>query len=113
MWVSVCTSSPCCRSSSAAPFLLFAHSEHRNWKIKRGLKDFLELIEYPVPKYLGVQQTTQRILYVKKMLARRGDYDALTPTAKGKWTKVLKHNESDVLGMEELVLKALNNYVPN
>jgi hypothetical protein len=39
------------------------------------------------------------------MLSAKGDYEKLTPTVKAKWTKLLEHNEIDVLGMKQLVLE--------
>ena len=72
-----------------------------------GLKDCLKLIGYERGDYLGVQQSTQRIKSVAEMLNRRGSYDALTPTTKAKWTKLLEHNKIDVEGMRYLILNVL------
>jgi len=46
------------------------------------------LVGYFVPKYLGVEQTGQRLRAVLDQLDRkRGVFDALTPVVKAKWTK--------------------------
>ena len=37
------------------------------------------------------------------MIVRRGRYDALTPVAKGEWTKLMNHNAIDCRGMRALV----------
>lgn len=48
-------------------------------------------------------QTTQRINSVIKALARRnGDFEQITPTNKAKFTKLLKHNEFDVMALVHL-----------
>jgi hypothetical protein len=38
------------------------------------------------------------------MLIKRGRYERLTPTAKGKWTKLLAHNKIDCDGLRALML---------
>ncbi len=40
------------------------------------------------------------------MLADHGSYVSLTPTAKGKWTRVLAHNAHDCHGMRFVCLRA-------
>jgi hypothetical protein len=88
-------------------------STNPNWDIDRNLKSFLELIGYHRPIHLGIEKTTSRIKHVKDQLITRGwSYDALTPVAKAKWTKLLDHNRHDVLGMIELVKKAIEGFVP-
>lgn len=74
----------------------------------KGLKDYLELIGYYRPKVLGERQTTQRLRAVADQLARKKNFEELTPTVKSKWSKVLSHNRHDVFGMREVVLKALS-----
>jgi len=74
-----------------------------------GLKDYLKLIGYDRGDYLGVKQTTQRIKAVEDMLARKGEYELLTPVSKAKWTKLLEHNKIDVLGMKKLVFKSIGS----
>ena len=73
---------------------------------KNRLHRYFELIEYEVPTAFGPGNSAQRIKYVREMLKKKnGDYSALTPVAKGKWTKVLRHNEDDCKGLREVVLR--------
>jgi hypothetical protein len=75
-------------------------AELKEW----GLKDLLRFISFERPTYLGAQQATQRLGYVRAMLIKRGRYERLTPTAKGKWTKLLAHNKIDCDGLRALML---------
>jgi hypothetical protein len=74
-----------------------------------GLKDYLKLINYPRGDHLGIKQSTQRIKSVSEMIAKKGSYELLTTTQKGKWTRLLNHNRIDVEGMKALMLRATNN----
>lgn len=67
---------------------------------------FLHLIGYPVPRYLGIQQSAARLRYVETQLGRRGSYAKLTAAAKRKWKAFLRHNEVDCRGMAALVRRA-------
>ncbi len=98
-----------------SPFYCNANTVAKKWKRKafpehkdrlKGLKDYLSFIHYERGLYLGERQSTQRIDSVRKMLAKKGSYESLTSTVKAKWTKLLEHNEIDVLGMKALVIKA-------
>lgn len=71
-----------------------------------GLKDFLIFINYARGAHLGEQKSTSRLKAVGDMLAKKQDYQRLTPVAKAKWTKLLEHNQIDCEGMQALVLKA-------
>jgi hypothetical protein len=64
------------------------------------------------PIHLGIEKTTSRIKHVKDQLIARESFDALTPVAKAKWTKLLDHNRHDVMGMERLVKKTIEGFVP-
>lgn len=80
---------------------------HRDEELPgRGLKDFLKFIGYHRGSHLGDKKTTSRLRAVRDMIVRRGNYELLTPVAKGKWTKLLEHNLIDCDGMRELVIKA-------
>lgn len=69
-----------------------------------ALANYLRLIDYDVPKAFGPGNSANRIRYVRQMLALRGgDYASLTPVAKGKWIKALKHNWYDCDGLRTLV----------
>ena len=41
------------------------------------------------------------------MLAKRKNFEDLTPVVKAKWTKLLDHNKIDVQGMKFLVMNAV------
>jgi hypothetical protein len=51
-----------------------------------------------------VSRTQGRL--VRTQLQRRGSFDRLTPTAKGKWTKLLRYNETDVRNLRAMVRAA-------
>lgn len=70
------------------------------------LDEYLKLIAYNVPKHFGHQQAAARISYVRSQLEKRKRYALLTPTAKGKWTKLLDYNFHDCNGLREVVLTA-------
>ena len=63
--------------------------------LRHSLKDLSALIGFPYPPSIGKQKAAKRIRDVRNMLAGRSSYDDLTPTAKGKWTKLLKYNRLD------------------
>jgi len=101
-----------------SPFYADARLIAKKWMAKanpnlrrrtKSLKDYMKLIDYKRRSYLGERQSTQRIRAVRDMCAKRGSYEALTRTVKGKWTKLLEHNKDDVLGMRELVFKCVTD----
>jgi hypothetical protein len=88
----------------------------KSWKRKAfpksrvsGLKDYLKLVNYARGDHLGIKQSTQRISSVINMLAKRKNYEELTPVVKAKWTKLLDHNRIDVQGMKFLVINAVKD----
>lgn len=73
---------------------------------KHTLDQFLKLIGYDVPPPLRSGNSAQRIKYVRDRLKTHGgNYGALTPTAKGKWTKACLHNWHDCEGTRELMIR--------
>jgi hypothetical protein len=58
------------------------------------------------PRHLRCGHATARLRYVRDQILARGSYEALTPTAKGKWTKLFAYNELDVRNLQALVLRA-------
>jgi hypothetical protein len=74
-----------------------------------SLGAFLKLIDYPVPRHLGIKQSAARLKDVEKQLRSRGSYTALTPVAKRKWKAFLRHNEVDCRGMAALVRRAFSD----
>jgi len=75
------------------------------------LLDFARLAGIRPPHGYGKGRTTNRIKHVRDQLKRRGSYEKLTPTAKGKCTNLLKHNEFDVCGLYELLCRVLDGLV--
>jgi len=69
----------------------------KGYKVKIGnrLVDFMPLLGQNVPRTHAAGKTTARLRHVIGQLNTRGSYAALTPTAKGKWTNLLKHNRRD------------------
>ena len=69
------------------------------WVGGRGntLFDFASLLEAPRCRSYGKGCTTSRLKHVMTQIATRGEFSRLTPVAKGKWTRVLQHNEADCL----------------
>ncbi len=72
---------------------------------RHSLAAYMARLGYEVPAAFGPNNTGQRLKAVKEMLEARGDYSRLTPTVKGKWTKVLRHNEHDCRGMQWVCTK--------
>jgi hypothetical protein len=66
---------------------------------------YLRFVGYRVPPSLGPGNTGKRIRDVRQMLQRhQGQFATLTPTAKGKWTRMLEHNRHDVEGLRFLMI---------
>ena len=75
---------------------------------KYTLDQFSDLTGYldQIPGTLRSGNSAQRIRYVRDMLNKHGgDYDALTKTAKGKWTRAFRHNWHDCRALQELMVK--------
>lgn len=53
----------------------------------------------PVARNLEHGNTAKRIRAVRRQIELRGTFEALTPTVKGHWTKVLSHNFHDCAGL--------------
>jgi len=75
---------------------------------KRGksntLRNFMSFTGMPVPSYLA--PAASRIREVTRQIEKRGSYDAITPVAKAKWTKLLNHNEWDCRGTRHVLIAA-------
>lgn len=79
---------------------------HPEVEVAWELKELLEFIGFPWPRYLGEGKATKKIRYVREMLGRKGSFDELTGTAKRFWTNLLTYNRIDCLGMRDLVMRA-------
>ena len=90
----------------AFPEVVFERDPKRPMKGKHHLDRYFKLIGYNVPKAFGPNNSAKRIKATREMLTRKnGDYAALTPTVKAKWTKALQHNWYDCDGLRELMLR--------
>jgi hypothetical protein len=80
-----------------------ARKDYHN-KVGRRLIDYLKLIGVKVSTAHAPGKQTARMAAILSGLKRTsGEYAGLTPTQKGKWTKLLNHNESDVVGLRSLM----------
>ena len=90
----------------AFPDVVFKKDPKRPMRGKHQLDRYFKLIGYDVPKAFGPDNSAQRIRATREMLTRKnGDYAALTPTVKAKWTKALQHNWHECDGLHELMLR--------
>ena len=67
----------------------------RKVKVGNRLVDFMPLLDQSIPSTHAAGKTTKRLRDVIGQLNTRGSYAALTPTAKRKWTNLIKHNQRD------------------
>jgi len=69
----------------------------KGYKVKVGnrLADFMPLLDQSIPSTHAAGKTTARLRHVIGQLNTRGSYSALTPTAKRKWTNLIRHNQRD------------------
>ena len=96
------------------PLYRDAHKIGRRWinRLHRSTVDewtfdqFMEFMGYEKPTHFGHQKVTHRLRGVRNGLRARGTYEELTAVQKAKWTKLLKYNRVDCLGMRDLVLRA-------
>jgi hypothetical protein len=63
------------------------------------LIDYAALAGIAVPRSHAHGHSTSRLRHVRDQLASRGAFENLTPTAKGKWTKLLNHVRFDCTGL--------------
>jgi len=67
----------------------------RKVKVGNRLVDFMPLLDQSIPSTHAVGKTTSRLRHVISQLSSKGSFAALTPTAKRKWTNLVKHNRRD------------------
>ena len=70
----------------------------------------MEATDYKVPAIHGPGNTAQRILYVRNQVLRKGNFDAISPSAKTKWTNVLSHNYHDCVGLRHVMVSLAEMY---
>jgi len=68
-----------------------------------ALHNYMQLIDYDIPRAYGPGNAASRIRDVKGQMERRGTFDRLSPVAKAKWTKLLRHNQHDCSGMRAVI----------
>ena len=74
------------------------------------LLDFAEIMNVAPPRDYGRGCEAARLRHVIGQLDRRHEYQRLTPVAKAKWTKALKHNKFDVVALECLVRRIARDF---
>ena len=80
---------------------------HRGEVPSWSLLDLLQYMGYEAPTVLANGLVTKRLAAVRRGLQVQGGcYSALTPVQKAKWTKLLRYNRVDCLGMRDLVMRA-------
>ena len=88
------------------PDVMFVKDPNRRMRGKNYLDRYFNLIGYEVPSAFGPGNSASRIRDVRNGLQKRdGQYELLTPTMKGKWTKALQHNWYDCNGLRELMIR--------
>lgn len=71
---------------------------------KHSLASYMEATSYQVPAVHGPGNAAQRILYVRKQIVAKGSFDAITRSAKTKWTNGLSHNYHDCIGLGHVMV---------
>ena len=74
----------------------------RDWQ----LIELMSLVDYERPPHLGFGKSARRLRAVRKMIERKGDFEDLTGTVKGQWTKLLQNNEADCRGLQAVITAA-------
>lgn len=74
-------------------------SSHGGRPNRHSLAGFMEAVGFEVPSTFGPGNSAQRIRHVRNQLAKRGSFESLTRTSKGKWSRGLQHNRYDCLGL--------------
>jgi hypothetical protein len=71
---------------------------------KHSLASYMEATGYKVPAVHGPGNAAQRILYVREQILAKGSFDAITRSAKTKWTNGLSHNYHDCIGLGHVMV---------
>lgn len=71
---------------------------------KHPLASYMEATGYTVPAVHGPGNAAQRILYVREQIRAKGSFDAITRSAKTKWTNGLSHNYHDCIGLGHVMV---------
>ncbi|MDF1845546.1 MAG: hypothetical protein P1U77_29410 [Rubripirellula sp.] len=74
------------------------------------LLDFAGMLNVSPPRDYGKGCEASRLRHVRGQLERRREYKLLTPVAKAKWTKALKHNAFDVQALAMLCRRIATDF---
>lgn len=73
------------------------------------LEELLKLVHIAPRPHLRQQHSSRRLRAVRAMLSRKQDYEALTGTVKGQWSKLLQHNENECRSLRDFTLAIAGN----
>ena len=77
--------------------------EKKDFRGRHTLDQYLELIDYKVPKVHGAGKTGSRLTKIREMISTGRTFDDWPPSIKSHWTKLLAHNMHDCYGMKSIV----------
>ena len=77
---------------------------------KNALHNYMGLIGYDIPRAYGPGNAAKRIRDVKTQIERHNAFADLSPVAKAKWTKLLRHNLHDCSGMRAVVQRCVDDF---
>lgn len=77
--------------------------EKKDFRGRHTLDQYLELIDYTVPKVHGAGKTGSRLTKIREMISTGRTFDDWPPSIKSHWTKLLAHNMHDCYGMKAIV----------
>jgi hypothetical protein len=82
-----------------------------NFRIKKNaLHHYMITVGFDVPWPFGPGTAAKRIRDVREQIEKRGSYENVTSVAKGKWSKLLKHNEYDCKGTRAVFIKVCQDF---
>jgi hypothetical protein len=77
--------------------------EKKDFRGRHTLDQYLELIDYTVPKVHGAGKTGSRLTKIREMISTGRAFDDWPPSIKSHWTKLLAHNMHDCFGMKAII----------
>jgi hypothetical protein len=77
--------------------------EKKDFRGRHTLDQYLELIDYKVPKVHGAGKTGSRLTKIRETISTGRVFDDWPPSIKSHWTKLLAHNMHDCYGMKAIV----------
>ena len=73
---------------------------------KASLSYFCDILYFPVPEKYGLGLVGESLKTIREQLSQGRKYADLSPGARSRWVRVVKHNQLDLEGMEH-VLKTM------